>query len=93
MLATALGLPLEKVPQLVAALPVSDLDIGLAHPHPCILPSDYLKTLARSAKLQNLTGGQATGYSGKSCSLRAQSSAVRFARTRMGICHPYLPDR
>ena len=49
---------IEKVPQLVAALPVRNLDIGLAHPHPCILPSDYLKTLASSGKLQNLTGGK-----------------------------------
>ena len=37
---------LDAIPNLVADLRVCNMDIGLASKHPCILPSDYVRSLA-----------------------------------------------
>ncbi|CAE7683889.1 unnamed protein product [Symbiodinium necroappetens] len=46
---------LETMPENQAPVPVTEVDIGLDEPFPCILFSDYLRTLAEHNKLNVLT--------------------------------------
>ena len=46
---------LDAMPEIQAALKVTEVDIGLEAPFPCILFSDYLRALAEHDKLEVLT--------------------------------------
>ena len=48
---------LASMPENQVPLPVTEVDIGLEQPFPCILFSDYLRTLAEHKKLDVLTRG------------------------------------
>ncbi|CAE7234080.1 STRN3, partial [Symbiodinium sp. CCMP2456] len=48
---------LQNMPEVQAPLPVTLVDVGLEQGHPCILYSDYFRTLADRGKLEILTTG------------------------------------